>query len=239
MNFGTSDWHPLWTPAGDRVTFMSDRAGAWNLYSQAVNGTGPAERLTTSQYTHRPGSWSPDGKTLLFQEERPSGYDVWMLSMEGERTAQPLLQESFTERSPRFSPDGQWFAYVSNETGQDEIYVRRFPGLGDKIPVSTGGGIAPIWNPDGSELFYRSGARMMAVPVKQKDPLTFGAPTTLFSQDQSIGRSARLFSLASYDVTPDGQRFVMVDGSASAPPTTQLNLVLNWFDELRRLVPTE
>jgi dipeptidyl aminopeptidase/acylaminoacyl peptidase len=235
-----SDFHPIWTPRGDRVTFMSDRAGSWNLYWQPADGSGQAERLTTSEYTQFPGSWSPDGKLLVFQEERTeTGSDIWILSMEGERTARPLLQEKFNERRPMFSPNGRWILYVSDESGRDEVYVQPFPGPGAKRQVSSGGGTNPLWNPNGREIFYRNGDQMMAVEVKGDATLVLDTPRMLFQRDMSIGRLARLFSFSPYDVTPDGQRFVMIDDSESARPPTQLILVQNWAEELKQLVPTE
>ena len=240
QGFGSSDGFPIWTPDGNRVTFMSSRAGPWNLFWQPADGSGQAERLTNSEYAQYPGSWSPNGKTLVFQEDSAeTGSDIWTLSIEGERAGRPLLQEKFNERQPLFSPNGRWILYVSDESGRDEVYLQPFPGPGAKRQVSAEGGTNPLWNPNGGEIFYQNGDRMMAVEVKSEATLALDTPRMLFQRDMSIGRLARLFSFSPYDVAPDGQRFVMIDDSESDPPPKQLILVQNWSEELKRLAPLE
>ena len=130
-----------------------------------------------------------------------------------------------------FSPDGHWLAYVTNESGQFEVYVRRYPGP-DRKPVSTEGGTHPRWNRNGKELFYRNGNKMMVVDVSTTPDLGLSRPRILFEQRYAFGSAQ---TVANYDVSPDGERFVMVkDDSASG----RINVVLNWLEELKRLVPT-
>jgi hypothetical protein len=144
----------------------------------------------------------------------------------------PLLRTSAFESGAQFSPDGRWVAYSSDESGQMEVYVRPFPGPDRKRPVSTQGGRAVRWNPNGKELFYRTGNKTMAVSVSGNAELTFSAPRMLFEQRYAVGSSV---TAANYDVSPDGERFVMVkDESGSG----RLNVVLNWTEELKRLVPS-
>jgi hypothetical protein len=125
------------------------------------------------------------------------------------------------------SPDGRWIAYVSDESGRDEIYVRPFPDAVAKRQASTGGGTDPLWNPNGRELFYPNGDKLMVVETSMEGGLTMSSPSMLFQRDMSIGRVERLWSSPQYDITPDGQRFVIIDDSRSAPPPTQLILVQN------------
>src|SRR4029077_12600233 len=134
--------------------FGTDRAGPRNLFSQLTDGSGGAERLTTTERGDVAGAWSPDGQTLAYQESAPvTGFDIWMFRL-SDRRAQPFLQTRFNEISPRFSPDGSWLAYASDESGRYEIYVQPFPGPGGKWQISTEGGREPVWARDG-ELFYR------------------------------------------------------------------------------------
>ncbi len=127
--------------------------------------------IAASEYTKGAGSWSPDGKFLAFEERHPDTLsDIWVLSVEGNRTPQALMRERFNEYEPVFSPNGRWLAYVSDEAGRDEVYVRSFPGLAGKQPISTGGGRYPVWSRDGRELFYLSGNKMMYVPLFRSAP---------------------------------------------------------------------
>jgi len=231
LTFEGSGDTPLWTPDGKRVTFGASEGGLRNLFWKASDGSGPEERLRESEFVELPVSWSPDGRVLAFHSEHPtSGFDIWILPMEGEREAQPFLQTRFQERQAVFSPDGDWLAYVSDESGQDEIYVQPFPGPGGNWLISSGGGTEPVWSASG-ELFFRSGAKMMAVEITTHPTFSPGKPSLLFEDQYVSSGTVR----ADYDVTPDGQRFLMIkyEGTGS-----EINIVLNWFEELKRLVPT-
>jgi len=156
------------SPDGRRVTISSNRDGtAWNLYWQVADGSRPAERLTTSEYSQFGGSWTPDGKHWVVWETRHETHgDLWVLSMDGERTTRPFLQTEFDENQAEFSPDGRWIAYMSDESGRPEVYIRPFPSGPGKWPASTDGGADPRWNGNGQELFYRRGDKMMVVGVR-------------------------------------------------------------------------
>jgi serine/threonine-protein kinase len=152
-----------------------------------------------------------------------------------DRKAQPFLNTRFNESAPRFSPDGRWLAYVSDESGHWETYVRPYPGPGGKWQVSTEGGTEPVWNPNGRELFYRQANKMMAVDVTTQPGFSAGKPKLLF-EEPYLPTAA---TIQNYDVSPDGQHFLMVkpvEQEQSAP--TQINVVLNWFEELKQKVPT-
>jgi Tol biopolymer transport system component len=231
---GNSNLNPVWTPDGKRIAFTSNKEGPQNLFWQRADGTGGLERLTTSEYVNTPSSWSPDGQLLAFWEvNATTGWDIWMVRI-SDRKAQPFLQTPFNESVPRFSPDGRWLAYISNESGRYEIYVQPYPGPGGKWQISTEGGTEPAWNHNGRELFYRSGDKMMAVDIVAQPSFAAGKPRMLFQgpYERSPATSPN------YDVSPDGQRFLMLkpaNTGESAP--TQINVVLNWFEELKRRVP--
>jgi serine/threonine-protein kinase len=226
------DQYPLWTPDGQRIVFGSSRAvGGVKLYWKAADGTGQAERLTTSPTNHAALSFSPDGKSLVFLQ----GTNLYVLSMEGERTSQPLFQSQFRERLGMISPDGHWIAYESNESGRQEVYVRPFPNVEEgKWQISRDGGTEPVWAPRGQELFYRNGGAMMVVGIKTEPTFTGGSPVVLFTGRYTSGRP-----VANYDISPDGQRFLMIKAAEEEEGQQgQINVVLNWFEELKRLVPT-
>jgi Tol biopolymer transport system component len=240
---GSSNTGPTWTPDGKRIAFQSSKEGLSNIFWQLADGSGGLERLTTSEHNHVPMSWSPDGQLLAFIEINPTtGYDIWVLRM-GDFSAgsgkigkaQPFLQTPFNESVPRFSADGHWLTYVSNESGRYEIYVQPYPGPGGKWQISTDGGTEPVWNPNGKELFYRTGAKMMVVEITSQPSFSVGKPKVLFEGPYEPTPA----TAPNYDVSLDGQRFLMLkpnEQTQSAP--TQVNVVLNWFEELKRRVPT-
>jgi len=241
---GNVNGYTTWTPDGKRIAFQSNKEGQSNIFWQLADGSGGLERLTTSDYNQTPHSWSPDGQLLAFHEINPSTQrDIWVLRMgdrsagsEQVRKAQPFLRTPFNEGAARFSPNGRWLAYVSDESGHLdwEIYVQPYPGPGGKWQISTEGGTEPVWNPNGRELFYRSGDKMMAVDITTEPSFAAGKPRVLF-EGQYVPTPA---SFPNYDVTPDGQRFLMLKpGEAGEAVPTQINVVLNWFEELKRRVP--
>ena len=134
-----------------------------------------------------------------------------------------------------FSPDGNWLAYVSNESGSNEVYVQPYPGPGGKRQISTDGGAEPVWARDSGELFYRDGSQMIAVDITTEPTFSAGTPRLLFEGNYQVSTAV----IANYDITPDGQRFLMIqDGEEQEGAATQINVVLNWFEELKQKVPT-
>ncbi len=232
------DSHPLWTFDSARLVFQSNREGGRALFWKAADGTGSAERLMESDSPNfvGPAGWSADGGSLIFSELLQGGYDIGILSIEGSRQPAALLRMGFAEMAPTVSPDGAWLAYFTDETGQNEVYVQRFPGLGEKQQISIGGGREPLWSPDGGELFYRSPRGLMAVPILDMEPtLRAGTPAILFDQPY-----ARFIERRNYDIHPDGQRFLFLkEGAATDDPAAepQIVVVLNWFQELLERVP--
>jgi serine/threonine-protein kinase len=231
---GNANNGAVWTPDGKRIAFGSNKEGPINLFWQLADGSGGLERLTTSEYLNAPMSWSPDGQLLAYFEVNPTTQrDIWVLRM-SDRKAQPFLRTQFDEAVPQFSPDGRWLAYISNESGRFEIYVQSYPGPGGKWQISTEGGTEPAWNRNGRELFYRSDDKMMAVEITTQPGFAAGTPRMLFEGQYAPAP----FPGTNYDVSPDGQRFLMVKPSEQEAATTQINVVLNWFEELKRKVPT-
>ena len=229
------DGEPVWTPDSQRIVFDSERGGGLRtLFWKTADGSGETEQLTRGgEGPQLPFSFTPDGKVLAFSETIPkTGWDIWTLQLDGDRTPELFLRTDANEFRPVFSPDGGWIAYESDESGRDEIYVRPFPASDGKWQISTGGGTAPRWAPDGSELFYLEENRMMSVPVTIGTSFQPGTPSVLFTHDNPSGPPP------AYSVSPDGIRFVMLQPSEKETPPGQINVVLNWFEELKRLVPT-
>ncbi len=222
---------PTWSPDGRRIAFSSQREGTeGDLFWQAADGTGPVERLARSERQVFPTSFSPDATRIVALDAEESGGRVTS-------GLQPLLQTTFGELNGEISPDGEWIAYQSNESGQYEVYVRPFPGVdGGRWQVSTDGGTQPLWARSGRELFYRSGAAMMAVAVETSPSFAPGSAELLFQARDALSLGGR-----AYDVSPDGERFLILkeDASPQDTPTEPYFIVVqNWFEELRRLVPT-
>ena len=223
----------VWTPDGQRITFNSTRTNH-GIYWKAADGSGNAAQLLERTHPQLPGSWSPDGRALVFTLLDPSTRDdLWVLQIGDENEPLPLLATPFRERAPRISPDGYWLAYVSDDSGQDEVYVQPYPGPGARWTLSADGGTEPVWSLDGSELFYRSGERLMAVTIESEPDFKAGRPTVLFEGQYD---NAAAFGHPNYDVSPDGQSFVMIRTERNEEQV-HLNVVFNWFEELRRLAP--
>jgi Tol biopolymer transport system component len=159
--------------------------------------------------------------------------DVFTLPLKDGKL-QPFLQTPADETAPRFSPDGRFIAYASNESGPFEIYVRPYPGPGGKWQISIDGGTEPVWNPKGRELFYRAGNKMMVVDVTTQGAFAAGKPKMLFEGPYVLSpRTSQ-----DYDVSQDGQRFLMLKATEQGQGPSQINVVLNWFEELKQKVPT-
>jgi serine/threonine-protein kinase len=226
---------PVWTPDGTRVIYRATRTGFRNVFWKAADGSGEEQRLTTSNNLQTPVSVSPDGKHLAYTDVDPAtGNDIWLVALDATGKPEPLLRTRSGENNAHFSPDGRWLAYVSDESGRSEVYAQPFPGPGGKWMISTDGGNEPVWSRDGRELFYRSGDKLMAVTIATQPAFVAGLPSVLFEgafEPTGTGTSG-------FDVSPDGRRFLMIQPTSPEPPVTQVNVVINWFEELRQRVPT-
>jgi Tol biopolymer transport system component len=229
---GALDTTPVWSPDGQGVIFQSRRGGEYGLYRQAADGSGSVEPMTVpTRMAQIPGSFSADGNALSFRNTRK----IWMLSMAGDKEPQALVTTppGFFCCST-FSPDGRWFAYVGYETNEGQVYVNSYPKPGVKMMVSgPEGGEQPIWSPTGSELFYRSGNKMMSVSVRTEPTFRAGKPEMLF--EGSFVSDPHISAIPYYDISSDGQRFLMIKDDTQP---AQIYVIPNWFEELKRLVPT-
>ena len=225
---------PLWAPDGRTLTYVSDKNSLDNMYRRSLDG-GAEERLLTSDRPNYPFSWSRDGVLMFVSISLRSAQDLWILRTGAERKATPFLETPFVEGAPALSPDGRWVAYVSGESGRSEIHVMPFLGSGEKLTISTEGGNEPVWSRNGRELFYRSGDAMMAVEVTTSPLLSAGRPRRLFERPYEV--SSALWP--DYDVSTDGQRFLLVKMIESFDAPAQINVVLDWSEELKRLVPPQ
>ena len=250
----STDMAPLWTPDGERIAFISRREGRGKIYWKAADGTGKVESLG-SDYRAAilpiPSSWSGDGRDLVlagFNYSRGITYDIGALSMESEHEFRSLLKEEYIETEPKVSPNGRWMAYTSNESGKNEVYVRPFPDVdsGGRWQVSTSGGTSPLWAPDGLELFYRNGDAVMAVSVKTEPTFSLETPKTLFQKTYAfLSIENGPLYINSWDISPDGKQFLMLKPAASreeasvAEGPRKINIVLNWFEELKDRVPMD
>jgi len=226
--------YPIWTPDGQRITYVAQktRLSAYDIVSRPANGSGAAEQLSPESRKFSPLtplSWSPGG-VLAFADRGA----IWVMPRNGEPRA--FASSQFNESAPAFSPDGRWLAYVSDESGRYEVYVRPFPGPGEKYPVSTGGGLEPAWSRNSRELFFRNGDQMLAVQVGTGASFSASRPKVLFTGRFARARTADRIN---YDVSPDGEHFVMLNSGEEDRAVTQVSVLLNWFEELKQRAPVK
>jgi Tol biopolymer transport system component len=221
---------PLWSPDGSEILFVTQDQNEFTLAATPVGGAGQRRVLYRSPERMEPTDRSRDGRFLLYDKGNVGLTDVWALPLAEPAKAFSLVSTPFVDRNGRFSPDGRWVAYSSRETGRDEVYVTSFPDAGTRLQVSGGGGKTPRWRADGRELFFLSGDALMAAAVDNTGPrLAVKEVKPLFRVNLYNGPRT---NLTAYDVSPDGQRFLVNTAGDAGDP--RVGLVTNWMAELSR-----
>jgi serine/threonine-protein kinase len=220
-----TDTSPVWTSDGQRLVFGSTRAGTMNVFRQVVNGAAGAERVTQSDSGQLPQGFAPNGVLLVQETSSTGGTRLRTISF-ASRDSKTLLENQSVLTNAEVSPNGSWLAYQSNESSRFEIYVRPYPNVdSQRWQVSTDGGIQPVWSKDGRELFYQSAnGELMSVPVQSGKDFGPGKVKQLL---------AARYQTSGYDVSLDGQRFLML-----YPAGGRIVVVQDWFEELKRFLPT-
>lgn len=231
---------PVWSPDGRQIAYRSWKLGGMTMWAMPADRSGPEWRLLDQKGMQSVVSWSPDGGHIAYVDlMTETSMDVLVLPLKGDRKPVPIAKSKFVEGSPKFSPDGKWVAYCSNESGRAEVFVQPFPGPGPKIQVSTEGGTDPLWRRMSGELYYRNGDKMMAVRVRTQPTFAAERPGVLWEGHYSHGMSSSCarpgVTSFNYDVTADGQRFLMVKDVHQDVASSRINVVLNWTQELKRL----
>jgi serine/threonine-protein kinase len=218
-----------WAPDSRRIAFWSGGPGAYKVVVKTIDGSKGDAEVWVGDTASIPEAWSHDGRYLLIRAMAPSSQnDLAYIDLERDHSIRPFIESRFNESLASFSGDGRWVAYTSDVSGRDEVYVRQFPEGGRIWRVSIDGGEEPLWSPDGRELFYRNGHAWMVVPVQTTPEFSLGTPRQQFE-----GAYLQI-SGYSYDIAPDGKRFIMAKGVNQQTTTTQLNVVVNWHEELKR-----
>ena len=234
------DWASIWSQDGRSLIFSAGRPDPLDLYQKSADGSGTDNKLLEGSAVgpnKYPGSWSADGRLLVYSTGTAlsqTGSDIWVIPLSGERRPRPLLHTPFNEGQPHISPDGRWLAYRSNESGRYEIYVTPFAGEGGKWQVSTAGGEDARWRRDGRELFYLAGNTIMAAEVDGSGSVfKVGVVRSLFDVRRRTAGYSALGTGSVYDVTPDGQRFLVnvVDDEQVTP--APITVITNWTATLR------
>jgi serine/threonine protein kinase len=239
VSHGGVSYGPVPSPDGTRVAYEATRDGVAGALVARIDGSGE-QRLTSTKRIDVPTSWSPDGKLLALTSVGESGnYEVRFLPLDGDHTPQIFVQGPFNAGGARFSPDGHWVAFVSDESGRNEVYLRPYPEAGTRVQISAAGGSQPVWSSDGREIFFRSGDELLAVNIAFAPKLTAGRPVVLFSRSTPEDSSGRAYDLmADYDVSNDGRRFVFPKYNPNSSNVPRIRVILDWFVELKRVTAT-
>ena len=214
---------PLWSPDGNRVVYTNPAS----LYVVPADGSSPPEKIDSEQWAE-PDSFSPNGGELLYSTFNPASNDaaLWLQPIQSSAQRKQMFPDVARVFDARFSPDGHWIAYVSAQSGRAQVYLQAFPGPGERVQASTDGGLEPVWAPNGSELYFRTPTKFMAVDVKARPALAVGKPRQLFVGDFRLSHH-------DYGLLPDGRHFIMIQPVEGKQTLAELHVVVNWPDELK------
>jgi Tol biopolymer transport system component len=232
LTFEGNNLYPEWTPDGRRVAFATTRTVSQgiDLYWAAADGSGEARPLFAAPGSQMEVQFTPDGKTIAFRQTTPgtaTKRDIWIAQVDKPQAPHPYLATPFDERSMVLSPDGHWMAYVSDESGRDEVYVRSFPAASGRWQISVDGGLQPRWAHSGRALFYRAGDSLVSVAVTTRPAFVVGQRSLVFTRPYYLGDTHH----AHWDVAPGDKEFVFIRQGFETP---SLVVALNWFEELKR-----
>ena len=238
LTFGGQNRFPVWTADAQRVAFKSEREGDFGIFWHRADGTDAAQRLTQPErgVSHIPESWSRTEDRFLFSASMGSRTSLWTFAVP-DRKAEPFSQVgSRFPLSAVFSPDGRWVAYSAFDSDTTGIFVEPFPSTGAKYRITRVGALHPQWSPNGKELFFQTGG-LFAVTVTTGRGVEFSSPVQIPGPFQTPGPTAA----RGYDIMPDGQRLIGIvsSGQGQAGLAAQIQVVLNWFDEVKARVPTK
>ncbi len=224
LTYEGDNFAPIWTPDGKRLAFSSNRKGPSNVFWIPTDGSGPAEMVLDSEFDQVASCWSPHGRLLALTEYHPeAGAEILVASLGEERPALRVPPAGFNKWAAAFSPDGKWLAYASDESGEAQVYLRPFPGLGEKLQISNDGGGEPVWAKSGKELFYRNAEAVMAVTLETRRKLRVSKPRRLY-ENSFVGGGA--VYLSNYDVSQDGRRFLMLKEAEEQTTFRQVEILL-------------
>ena len=219
-----SESTPAWQPDGERIVYSAQRDGAMDIFALSAAGGGEPEMLVDGEGSQFAFDWTPDGSALIY-DTPPQDIRVLELGSHGEGVKRPLVQDQFDTYAPDFSPDGRYFAYVSDESGQDEVYVKPYPEGTWRVQVSLDGGAQPRWRGDGREIYYVDEDTLIAATVESQPEPRITERTELFVDAQAFQRRGQ-----QYDVSRDGRRFVVVQ-TVEERPSPKIRVVQNWYEK--------
>ena len=233
-----NNFKPVWHPSGQRLAFASTRGGSFSVYQKRLDSSAPVEPMLEGPLDETPSSWSGDGSTLAIVQSAPgSGNDILLVEIEDASSKRHLVQTPFSDLAPVISPDGKWVAFASSLSGRSEIYVQSVHESGGRVRISTDGGVQPLWSPTTNELYFRNRDKAMAVRYETDgNRFEAGAPAVFLEMpaEPTFGMGR-----ITWDVAPDGVRFLVLEQSAGSPPRDEIHVTTNWFEELKELVSAE
>jgi len=229
------DETPVWSPDGRFVAWSGSRGDVLRgIFRRRADGSGSEELIWRLEKHAHVRDWTPDGRALVVEVAEPSrSYDIWRLDLTDTPAPTAFIQTQFNERCSRLSPDGHWLAYVSDESGRDEVYIQSFPQPGSKIQVSTSGGDQPVWSRHDRKLFFRGNGAIQEITFQPGSPPSVSKARSLFPDSFESPQGG---SHTGYDVFPDG-RFLMIQAGSQSDAASEIVVVVNWVEELKRLVP--